>query len=423
MSMQGSGPGSPLHAMLTSVCTPRPPPVQCLLSWGPSVRFSLPTPLAAFAWPSRFCFSSCCSAAVSAPFDLASAVSTSLRPRFEASSPGVRGSAATALCFWRPSALPRSRQPLPAPWNGLRSPGYAHARRAASPLCWLEVSSLATVTPLKPLLYPWRPWLCSCPILGVPSASVVMLAYRATHGWMQNCSALLGSEGHFIPSLLLLTWASAAERRGQRLVEEWRMDHPMTFAGSWTGRLKRFWRRLRKRPRVEECTMTVEEVAAETPGPSQWPKPSLARRDLLPLRRHSSLGHRASHPRRSLRRFTTSTRLRLLRRALPPRARQHQGQEWWHLRSGRSLLLVPMEAARHTWCKFRCLRRLCHSPGCLSRAEMPLLCSDLGADWTASFWFTWVVLARPLPPASGTTPVRKNACSGPASGSVFCFFR
>ena len=287
VSMQGSGPGSPLHAMLTSVCTPRPPPVQCLLSWGPSVRFSLPTPLAAFAWPSRFCFSSCCSAAVLAPFDLASAVSPSLRPRFEASSPGVRGSAATALCFWRTTALPRSRQPSPAPWNRLRSPYYAHARRAASPLRWLEVSSLATVTPLKPFFYPWRPWLGSCPILGVPSASVVMLAYRATHGWMQNCLALLGSEGHFIPSspsLLLLTWESAAERRGQGLVEEWRMVHPMTFAGSWTGRLKRFWRRLSKRPRVEEYTMTAEEVAAETRGPPPpvpVNAPSLRQKDIV----------------------------------------------------------------------------------------------------------------------------------------------
>ena len=218
VSMQGSGPGSPLHAMLTSVCTPRPPPVQCLLSWGPSVRFSLPTPLAAFAWPSRFCFSSCCSAAVLAPFDLASAVSPSLRPRFEASSPGVRGSAATALCFWRTTALPRSRQPSPAPWNRLRSPYYAHARRAASPLRWLEVSSLATVTPLKPFFYPWRPWLGSCPILGVPSASVVMLAYRATHGWMQNCLALLGSEGHFIPSSpsLLLHMGKRSRATGSR---------------------------------------------------------------------------------------------------------------------------------------------------------------------------------------------------------------
>eukprot|EP00439_Symbiodinium_sp_Y106_P058576 s2092_g8.t1 len=207
--------------------------------------------------------------------------------RFEASSPGVRGSAATALCFWRTTALPRSRQPSPAPWNRLRSPYYAHARRAASPLRWLEVSSLATVTPLKPFFYPWRPWLGSCPILGVPSASVVMLAYRATHGWMQNCLALLGSEGHFIPSspsLLLLTWESAAERRGQGLVEEWRMVHPMTFAGSWTGRLKRFWRRLSKRPRVEEYTMTAEEVAAETRGPPPpvpVNAPSLRQKDIV----------------------------------------------------------------------------------------------------------------------------------------------
>ena len=375
VSMQGSGPGSPLHAMLTSVCTPRSSPVQCLLSWGPSVRFSLPTPLAAFAWPSRFCFSSYCSAAVSAAFDLASAVSPSLRPRFEASSPGVSGSAATALCFWCPTALPRSRQPSPAPWNGLHSPDHAHALRDANLLCWLEVFSPAAITPMKPFLYPWRPWLNSCPIPGVPSAFVVMLSHRAPHGWMRNCLALLGSAGHFIPSfipsLLLLTWESAAERRGQGLVEEWRMVHQMTFAGSWTERQTRFWRRPRKRPRVVEYTTTAVAVAAGTPGPSQWPKPSLARRDLLHLcrsmprrdRRHSRLEQKdivhLGRRHRSLRRSTTSTRLRVLRRALPPRPRQHKGQDWWHPRYGRSLLLVPTEAARHShiWCRFRCLGR------------------------------------------------------------------
>ena len=63
------------------------------------------------------------------------------------------------------------------------------------------------------------------------------------------------------------------------------------------------------------------EVAAETPGPSQWPKPSLARRDLLHLcrsmprrgRRHSRLEQKdivhVGHRHRSLRRSTTSTRL------------------------------------------------------------------------------------------------------------------
>ena len=141
-----------------------------------------------------------------------------------------------------------------------------------------------------------------------------------------------------------------------------------------------------------------------------------------PAEGHRAWGH--PHPR-----FTTSTRLRVLRRALPARPRQHQGQEWWHLRSGRSLLLVPMEAVPlpPTGLQYTVTVRTSTTmpqPRLSEyRAEMPLLCYDLGVDWTASFWFTWVVLARPLPPASGTKPVRKNVCSVPASGSVFCFFR
>ena len=196
----------------------------------------------------------------------------------------------------------------------------------------------------------------------------------------------------------------------------------MTFAGSWTERQTRFCRRPRKRPRVVEYTTTAVAVVAGTPGPSQWPKPSLARRDLLHLcrsmprrdRRPSRLEQKnvvhLGRRRQSLRRSTTSTRPRVLRRALPPRPKQHRGQDWWHPRYGRSLLLVPMEAARHShiWYRFRCLRqgystssqsgprRLCHSPGCLSSATMPPLCSDLGAVGTDSCWFMWMVPARHL---------------------------
>ena len=104
--MQGSELGYPLLAMPLSACTPRTPPVQCLLSWEPSARSSLSTPLVSSVWPPRFCLSSDHSAAISAPFNLVFAVSASLRPRFEASSPGVRGSAATAQCLWRSAALP-----------------------------------------------------------------------------------------------------------------------------------------------------------------------------------------------------------------------------------------------------------------------------------------------------------------------------
>eukprot|EP00439_Symbiodinium_sp_Y106_P002423 s8231_g1.t1 len=82
---------------------------------------------------------------------------------------------------------------------------------------------------------------------------------------------------------------------------------------------------------------------------------SMPRRDRRPSRLEQKNIVHLGRRRQSLRRSTTSTRPRVLRRALPPRPKQHRGQDWWHPRYGRSLLLVPMEAARHShiWYRFR----------------------------------------------------------------------